>query len=95
MLPAVILPVPVFNVPAILAPVLVTVKTFAVPATLIVTLAFGATATLLFPSAILVTVMALAEREPVIVTFARIVLPVIFAFVALKLASVPTLVMFG
>ena len=53
-----------FNVPAILAPVLVTTNTFATPALEILTLAFATTVTLLLPFVILVELIVLQVSTP-------------------------------
>ena len=74
-LPTLALPL-ALNVPATLAPVPVTVKILALPATLIVTFAFGAISTLLLPSLIPVTARSPATNVPVTDKLPNVVSPV-------------------
>jgi hypothetical protein len=100
--PTVALPV-TFNVPATLTPVPVTIKMFALPATLVVTLPFAVTTTLLLPFTIelpALTVMPVNKLPLPLKKFAvtrlpKLALPDVMLAVTAKLLNVPTLVMFG
>ena len=102
MLPAIKLPV-MFAVPEIFAPVPVTINMFALPATLVVTLPFAVTATLLFPFTIELPALAVipVNRLPLplkklaVTKLPKLALPELIFPVTYKLVSVPTEVIFG
>ena len=92
-----------FNVPEMFAPVPVTIKIFALPATLVVTLPFAVTRTLLFPftielpalTVIPVNKLPLPVKKLAVTLLPKLALPEVMLPVTDKLVSVPTEVMFG
>ena len=92
-----------FSVPATLTPVPVTINIFALPATLVVTLPFAATSTLLFPFTIVLPALAVipVNRLPLplkklaVTKLPRLALPDVILPVTAKLDNVPTEVIFG
>jgi hypothetical protein len=101
-LPTVAFPV-TFNVPATFTPVPVTIKMFALPDTLVVTLPFAVTVTLLLPFTIVLpalTVMPvnrlpLPVKKLAVTKLPKLALPDEILPVTSKLVSVPVLVIFG
>jgi len=101
-LPTVAFPV-TFNVPATLTPVPVITNMFALPDTLVVTLPFAETSTLLFPLTIVlpaltvipVNKLPLPVKKLAVTKLPKLAFPEVILPVADRLLNVPTLVIFG